>query len=365
MLFRMGSDAAVPVQRLTPAARMAFPTRPQVHLTERLGTAMKRSWRGVTIAVLPLLVLAVSTLVGIPGSGPGWITWLWCAALCAINVVFLVGGPTLWNALITAAVAIDDLELSSADTDEVAGWVRKHYVHPAKQVFWMLVGAAFAAGLLWLIYLGSESMFTLGPGEYVAMMLTAALAVNGLWILWWIADLIPTLGRLRSLRLDWHNPARTPAIVFLNRALWKAGGAISVGMLLLAIAVQGQPSPFSWADAPDAWFVAIVVEFVAFLIVGAVFVRDGIWAQWQVFRLVRLHIDRARRPVDETLLSLAAVYPKPGRRDDTVLYYAQLDRHFDSLHTVDLKLGWALAWATSIFGAAVSVLASTISITPS
>lgn len=361
LLFRIGGTHAIPLGRLTPEARLAYrdPSR------TRTAAAVVRNSRAAVIAVSPLLVLAISTVLGVPGVGPGWITWLWCAALCAINALFLIGGPVLWNALVTAAVAIDRLGLSSSDADVIADWIRAHYARMSLQIAGVVAGAGTGMALLWWVNVASRGQFSLGPGEFVTMALTAALAANGLWILWWIAALVPVLGSRPSLRLDWHNPARTPAIVFLNRALWKVGGAISLGMVLLAIAVQGQPSPFmSWISTPQSWIAAVIVEFVAFLIVGAVFVRDAIWAQWQVLRLVRRQIDRWRAPVDSRLRRLAATYPDPGLRGGKVLYYAELDRHFDSLRSVDLNLGWALAWATSIFGAAASVLATAISITP-
>lgn len=274
-------------------------------------------------------------------------------------------GPILWNALITAGLAIDEVEMSVDDNETVLRWVRGRYVRLRTQGFLVALGAGVGIGLLWYINFASGYAFTLGVGEYLTMAWTAGLSVNGLWILWWVADLIPTLGRQSSLQLDWHNPARTPVVVFLNRALWKVGGAISLGMVFLAIAVQGQPSPFSFAEGiPNEWAAAVIVEFIAFLIVGAVFVRDSIWAQWQIFRLVRSQIDKRRKPIDARLRDLVDIYPEPGRHAGKVLYYAEIDRHFDSLRSVDLKLGWALAWATSIFGATVSVLASAVSLTP-
>lgn len=361
LLFRIGGTSAVPLSRLTPEARLAY----REHSRETTVRTAAGSSRAAVIAVSPLLVLAISTALGVPGVGPGWITWLWCSALCAINALFLIGGPVLWNALLTAAVAIDRLGLSSSDADAIADWIRAHYVRMSLQIAGVVAGAGTGMALLLWVNDASRGQFSLGPGEFLTMALTAALAANGLWILWWIAALVPVLGSRPSLRLDWHNPARTPAIVFLNRALWKVGGAISLGMVLLAIAVQGQPSPFmSWVSTPQSWIAAVIVEFVAFLIVGAVFVRDAIWAQWHVLRLVRRQIDRWRAPVDSRLRRLAATYPDPGLRGGKVLYYAELDRHFDSLRSVDLNLGWALAWATSIFGAAASVLATAISITP-
>ncbi len=312
-----------------------------------------------------MVVLAASTALGDPSDAPGWITWVWCTALCGINLIFLIIGPRLWNALITAAIAIDDLGMSDDDSRHAAAWIRRHYISRVLQAGLMLVGALTGAALLRFIDSAGGDTFTLGPGEYATMFITAGLATNALWILWWIAGLIPVLRRRRSLRLDWNNPARTPAVVFLNRALWKVGAAISLGMVLLAVAVVGQPSPFtSWASTPAPWIAAVAVEFAAFAIVAAIFVRDAIWAQWQVFSLVRDHIDRSWQPVQNQLRHLALIYPKPRRYDATVLYYAELDRHFDALRVVDLKLGWALTWATSIFGAGVSLIATALTVTP-
>lgn len=362
LLFVIAGGRQVPWQRLTPASRFAFTHSGHVSVRALLTSAVARGWRGFLIAFVPLIVLAATALLW---GSPGWMTWLWCSALCAINAVFLVGGPILWNGLITAGIAIDQLELAPGDNRAVADWLRTSYGRRGWQGFWMLVGSAIGVALLWCINLASEFAFTLGIGEYLTMAVTAGLAVNGLWILWWIAGLIPTLGEQPTLRLDWHNPARTPAIVFLNRALWKASTAISIGMILLASAVQGQPSPFTLAGGiPPQWYAAVIVQFIAFLIVGAVFVRDGFWAQWKVFRLVRVHIDNGRKPIDEKLVALTAAFSAHGRRSPKVLYYAELDRHFDSLRAVDLKLGWALTWATSIVGALVSVLASAIKLTP-
>ncbi|TAJ49481.1 MAG: hypothetical protein EPO52_04215 [Herbiconiux sp.] len=365
VLFWLAGGQHVNPRDLTPSRRLAFGGDQPTNVGKAIDSAFRRGAQGAAIALFPLLVLAVSSALGDARDAPGWITWVWCSALCAINLVFLIGGPVLWNALITAGIAIDQLAMSREDNHAVAAWVRGHYASRVVQGILMLLGAGVGMGLLVFIDGASESAFTLGPGEFVTMAWTAGLAVNGLWILWWIAGLIPVLGRRESLRLDWHNPARTPAVVFLNRALWKAGGAISLGMVLLAVAVQGQPSPFTFAGGiPPAWVAAVIVEYLAFVIVACVFVRGGFWAQWKVFRLVRVHIDRGRAPVDAQLISLTDEYPKHNRRSAKVQYYAELDRHFDSLRTVDLKLGWALAWATSIFGAAASVLSSAISITP-
>jgi hypothetical protein len=365
LLFRIAGGRFVPPAELTPAARLAFGAATPESMGSRISGGLQRCGRGFVIAIVPLGVLALASAFGDPDAAPGWITWIWCAALCAINLIYLVGGPILWNALITAGLAIDEVEMSVVDDDKVAGWVRGHYVKLRTQGFLVALGAGVGMVLLWYINLASGYAFTLGAGEYLTMAWTAGLSVNGLWILWWVADLIPTLGRQSTFQLDWHNPARTPAVVFLNRALWKAGGAISLGMVFLAIAVQGQPSPFSLADdIPNEWVAAVIVEYIAFLIVATVFVRDSIWAQSQIFRLVRSHIDRRRQPIDARLRGLVDIYAEPGGRAGKVLYYAEIDRHFDSLRAVDLKLGWALAWGTSIFGAGVSVLASAISITP-
>lgn len=365
LLFRIAGGRLVPPVELTPAARLALDAAAPDGIGGRIISGLQRSGRGSLIAILPLGILAISSAFGDPGTAAGWITWIWCAALCAINFIYLVGGPILWNALITAGLAIDEVEMSADDNETVLRWVRGRYVRLRTQAFLVALGAGVGIGLLWYINFASGSAFTLGVGEYLTMAWTAGLSVNGLWILWWVADLIPTLGRRSSLQLDWHNPARTPAVVFLNRALWKVGGAISLGMVFLAIAVQGQPSPFSFAEGiPNEWAAAVIVEYIAFLIVGTVFVRDSIWAQWQIFRLVRSQIDKRRKPIDARLRDLVDIYPEPGRRAGKVLYYAEIDRHFDSLRSVDLKLGWALAWATSIFGAAVSVLASAVSLTP-
>jgi hypothetical protein len=328
--------------------------------------ALGRSTPGIAILVLPLIVLAVATEAGDAERAPGWITWVWASALCAINAVFLLIGPRLWNALITAAFAIDEVVIDKEERSAVAEWLRSHYWPRWVQTFGMIVGGLVGVGLLRWIDTASGFAFTIGPGEYTVMFVTAALATIGLWILWWIAGLIPVLGQQRSLRLYWNHPARTPAIAFLNRALWKVGAAISLGMLLLALAVQGQPSPFtSWETVPSAWVVAVVAECIAFGIVAVIFVRDGVWAQRQVFALVRQRIDRDWEPVQQRLTVLKRVYPRPSRRAaEAVLYYAELDRHFDGLRTVDLKLGWALAWATSILGAAASIAAAALSISP-
>lgn len=366
LLFVLAGGQQVSPTWLTPAQRLAFGAAGRRGTWSALGNAARRGAQGAAIALVPLVVLAVSGAVADPSEAPGGITWLWCSALCAINVIFLVVGPTLWNALITAGIAIDQLDLSADDRAAVANWVRRRYGRVRTQLAFVAVGMGTGIGLLRFIDVASGSAFTLGAGEYVTMAWTAGLAVNGLWILWWIAGLVPMLGHRKSLRLDWHNPARTPAVMFLNRALWKAGGAISAGMMLLAVAVQGQPSPFSFADGiPGPWVAAFIAEYLAFFIVACVFVRDGIWAQWKVFRLVRVHIDHGRKPIDENLISLASRYAHHGRRSEKVLYYTELDRHFDSLRTVDLKLGWALAWATSVAGAAISVLAQALSVTPS
>ena len=362
LLFVAAGGSAVPTSRLTPTIRLALGSSGP---RDGRSVWLKRLWRGAVIAIVPIALLVLTAAVGDREEGPGWITWVWCGALCGINAIYLVGGPILWNALITAGIAIDRAGMSAEDSTDVSKWIRGHYGTLRVQALCVALGAAAGMALLWFIDWASNDAFTLGIGEYSAMAWTAGLSVNGLWILWWIAGLIPVLGRQETLHLDWHNPARTPAVVFLNRALWKTGGAISLGMVLLAIAVQGQPSPFSsWSATPTPWVAAVIAEYVAFVIVACVFVRDGIWAQWQVFRLVRHQIDRWRQPIDRELAALFAVYPSPGRDNDKVLYYAELDRHFDGLRTVDLKLGWALAWATSIFGAAASVIASTVSITP-
>ncbi|MDO9395254.1 MAG: hypothetical protein Q7T71_01770 [Herbiconiux sp.] len=365
LLFRLGGGRVVPVRRLTPEERLAVVVKTPTTVVGLVTGAAARTWQGALIAVIPLIVLAAASGVAPSLWAPGWITWLWCAALCCINLIYLVGGPLLWNGLLTAGIAIDRADMTDDDVRWVARWVRGHYHSLSLQAIAMLAGAAVGVGLLAFIDYASGYRFTLGPGEFTTMAFTAGLSVNGLWILWWIAELIPTLGGRPSLRLDWHNPARTPAIVYLNRALWKAGGAISLGMVFLALAVLGQPSPFtSWGGAPGQWAAAIIVECIAFLIVACVFVRDGIWAQWQVFRLVRAEIERGRLPIDRNLWVLREQYLTRGDKDADVLYYAQLDRHFDSLRAVDLDLGWALAWGTSIFGAAVSLLATAFTITP-
>jgi hypothetical protein len=365
LLFAIGARRSVPVQRLSPSARLGFTGDPP-RGWRRIREAAARTWLAFLISLGPLAVLGLSTVFTDAAADPGGITWLWCSALSGINLIFLVVGPLLWNALITAAMAIDDVRMTEQDTQTVVAWIRRRYWPMPLQIAAMVVGASLGAALLWFINDASGGAFTLGPGEYTAMFVTAGLATNGLWILWWIAALIPTLGRQRSLRLDWSNPAGTPAVLFLNRALWKVAAAISLGMVLLALAVQGQPSPFStWGGTPAPWVAAVVVEYFAFLIVASIFVRDGVWAQWQLFRIVRLHIHNGRRPVQEKLQSFAGIYADPGSRGHDVIYYTELDRHFDGLRAVDLKLGWALAWATSIFGAAVSLIASVITLTPS
>lgn len=365
VLFALAELRSVPLREITPHGRLPFAST-QVGWLKLTMRAVGRATPGIAIVVLPLIVLAVATEVGDAERAPGWITWVWASALCAINAVFLLIGPRLWNALITAAVAIDEVVIDEQERVTIATWLRRHYRHRWAQTLVMLAGGLVGAGLLWWIDAESGFALTIGPGEYVVMFVTASLATNGLWILWWVAGLIPVLGRQRSLRLYWNHPARTPAIAFLNRALWKAGAAISLGMVLLAFAVQGQPSPFtSWETIPSAWVVAVVAECIAFGIVAVIFVRDGVWAQRQVFALVRLHIDRAWEPVQQRLNVLERVYPRPRRRAAAaVLYYAELDRHFDGLRTVDLKLGWALAWATSIFGAAASIIAAALTISP-
>jgi hypothetical protein len=365
LLFVISGARTVPVSRLSPAARLEFTAEAERggHLLVDIAA---RTWLGILISLLPLMVLAASVPFTDPDEAPGWITWLWCSALSGINLIFLVIGPLLWNALITAAIAIDDLELAATDARDVAEWLRRHYLPLPVQAGLVIGGACVGAGLLWFINYASGSIFTLGPGEYAAMAVTAALATNGLWILWWIAAFIPTLGRQGSLRLDWNNPAGTPAVLFLNRALWKVAAAISLGMVLLALAVQGQPSPFStWGATPAPWIAAVVVEYLAFLIVAGIFIRDGVWAQWQIFRVVRVHINVGWKPVRDQLRNLASIYPSPDGRESDVIYFTDLDRHFDGLRSVDLKLGWALAWATSIFGAAVSLIASALTLTPS
>lgn len=364
-LFFVGGRRTVPVARLSPSARLGFGGDPGA-ASHPLSEVVARTWLSILVSVAPLIVLWMSLAFTDTTTTPGWITWLWCSALCGINLIFLVIGPLLWNALVTAAIAIDDLGMTEPDAHYIAQWIRGHYRPLSVQAGWMILGSSVGVGLLWFINYASGYAFTLGPGEYAAMFVTAGLATNGLWILWWIAALIPALGRQRSLRLDWSNPAGTPAVLFLNRALWKVAAAISLGMVLLALAVQGQPSPFTtWGSTPAPWIAAVVVEYVAFLIVAGIFVRDGVWAQWQLFRLVRLHINDGWRPIQDELRSLRGIYPNPGTREGDVIYYTELDRHFDSLRTVDLKLGWALAWATSIFGAAVSLVASAITLTPS
>src|SRR5688500_10077936 len=107
LLFAIGARRSVPVERLSPSARLGFRGDPP-NGWRRIRDAAARTWLAFLIALLPLMILGLSTVVTDDAADPGGITWLWCSALSGINLIFLVVGPLLWNALITAAIAIDD-----------------------------------------------------------------------------------------------------------------------------------------------------------------------------------------------------------------------------------------------------------------
>jgi hypothetical protein len=331
----------------------------------RVGVA--RATRGVAIGLLlPLAVLSLQVATGQSADRPGWVTWQWTIGLGLINSVFLVAGPPLWNAYLTAALEID------CATDRVARqrlvkWITSKYHRarsPGVQMIFMVVGGCLGMCVLYGIHRLSDGGFHVGYAEYFAMFETAAIATNGFWILWWVPDLVPRLQEAH-LRLLWHDPARSPVIISLNRALWKTGFAIAVGIVTLAIAVSGLPATvLRNADVGYEWSVVVIVQYVAFGIVAGIFLRVGAWGQWCIFRLVRAHIDQARREVDRSLIAHRATFSRFGPRSARVAYLSQLDRHLDSLHSVDLKLGWAVTWGSSIVGTAASVIVALYQATP-
>jgi hypothetical protein len=326
-----------------------------------------RAVRGFLIGfVLPLVVVAISYLPGGLDSMPGAVTLQWLVGLGLVNCVFLVGGPILWDALCVAGDEVDDAVTSAADIAVLNAWIHRQYRTMRWQVLTTLGGGVFGVLLLLALYFASDRAFTIGYGECFAMFETAALASNGLWILWWIVDLIGVVGASRSLVLWWHDPARSYVIVALNRALWKTGFAIMLGMVALAIAVGGLPATaFTTGAIRDSWWLVVLVQYIAFAIVGTIFFRDAVWGQWQIFRIVRRYIDTTRAEVDASFLASSPLRFGRGRRAHATVRQLKLHQHFNSLKSVDINLGWALTWSTSIAGAVVSSVVAVWMATPS
>ena len=322
--------------------------------------------RGLALAaVLPWAVMLLSHLTGLSGQWPGLMTWQWLAGLSLVNCVFLVGGPFLWDSLCLAADRIEEAVRNSEDLDQLNRWIVAQYWNMRTQIITTVGGGVVGVLLLLWIWFASDRTFTIGLGEYFMMFETAALASNGLWILWWIVGLIGQVGHATSLRLWWHDPARTPVIMALNRALWKTGFAIMIGMVALAIAVGGLPAKgFTNGPVGQQWWLVVLVVYAAFVIVGTIFVRDAIWGQWGIFRIVRKRINEERARIDARFLASRPYANRRAGGAQAALDQLQLNQHFDSLRSVDLKLGWALTWSTSIAGAVISSVAAVVLATP-
>lgn len=368
LMFVVSGGNSVPVIDLTPEARvLAFTTNPVSgrKLFQRL---LERTWRGLAIGLLlPLAILLGQALLSDPVHRPGFLTWQWTFHLGLINSVFLVAGPFLWNSLITAASEIDGAT-NSVGRNKLADWINGKYKGCRSltwQVIWAVGGGLVGIGVLLTIHILSDQSFEIGPSEYFSMFETAALATNGFWILWWVPGLIPELDQIK-LELMWHDPARTPVIVFLNRALWKGGFAISVGIAFLSVAVSGLPANvLAESNAGYQWSLVVYVQYVAFAVLTAVFVRLSFWGQWRIFSLVRRYINKMRLRIDTPMDGFSTTFSNESSSDaKKVAYLSQMDRHFDSLQAVDLKLGWAVTWGSSILAAGISVVVAVYQATP-
>jgi hypothetical protein len=369
LLFRLSGPGWFHLETM-PAISRRTPRRTEPSIDFRGRRDLWSPIRGVIIGLLlPLLVLAVTYALGSGNGWPGWITWQWAIGLGLVNCVFLVGGPFLWDALSLAGYRIDEA-LPGVENDidalRLIRWIHQRVWSMRTQLILFVLGGVVGTVLLYLLFEASGRSFSVGFGEYFAMFETAALATNGLWILWWIVGLIPQVDRSKSIKLWWHDPARTPAIAMLNRALWKTGFAIMVGMVCLAIAVAGLPArAFAVGDGGYHWGPVVWVQYAAFAIVGAIFVRDAIYGQWGIIQIVRRHIDIERRTVDERFLASRRHIFGGTRRARATVNQLKLNEHFDNLRAVDLNLTWALTWATSVAGAVLSSVFAVILATPS
>lgn len=370
LLFRLSGRGWFHLETVTPTSRRSTATTPSPSIDFRGRRDVLSILRGLLIGLaLPLAVLTIACALAGDAGWPGWVTWQWAIALGLVNCVFLVGGPFLWDALSLAGYRIDDALQGPGkrtDTQRLTLWLRRQVWPMQTQLILFVAGGAVGVGLLYGLLVASGYAFSVGFGEYFVMFETAALATNGLWILWWIVGLIPQVGKARAITLWWHDPARTPAIAMLNRALWKTGFAIMVGMVFLAIAVAGLPArAFAIGDQSYQWGPVVWVQYLAFAIVGAIFVRDAIFGQWAIIEIVRRHIEIERRTVDERFLASRRHIIGGTRRARASVNQLKLNEHFDNLRAVDLNLSWALTWATSVVGAVVSSVVAVVLATPS
>lgn len=369
LLFRLSGRGWFHLEAV-PASSRRTPSRIEPSIDFRGRRDLWSPLRGLLIGlVLPLAVLAVTYALGTGNGWPGWITWQWAIGLGLVNCVFLVGGPFLWDALSLAGYRIDEAlpgPENDVDTRRLNRWIRGQVWRMRTPLIVFVLGGGVGSGLLYALFVASGHAFSIGFGEYFAMFETAGLATNGLWILWWIVGLIAQVDRAKSIKLWWHDPARTPAIAMLNRALWKTGFAIMVGMVCLAIAVAGLPArAFALGDQGYQWGPVVWVQYLAFAIVGTIFVRDAIYGQWGIIQIVRRHIDIERRTVDERFLASRRHIFGGTRRARATVNQLKLNEHFDNLRAVDLNLTWALTWATSVVGAVISSVVAVILATPS
>jgi hypothetical protein len=174
---------------------------------------------------------------------------LWLVAVSALDALAMLCAWYGWSLWVKAAPSMDDLISDCTGTEKLSQWyVKMLAITP--QLVTSAAFAAFGASFLMLVAHTLRKRLEIAPISYLAVAWTCTLGANAIYWLLVNPEMTRRILRLRRLRLIWHSPASTPAIIKLSRGYGFCTcavlvAALSTEFLALQISSYGENSLLS------------------------------------------------------------------------------------------------------------------------